>query len=233
MSSFRPATLKERKYFYEKEFNQKKYLSFFRIKPKFFAVDLGTETKIISDPKKNNKIIFFRTNNLRKKLINYLPEDVYYDRNIHKGKKFCLFCLKTKNFFKCKDFLGQELIFDVDADNIKCSCKKICSKCINKSVENAFNLAEELEFKLKKIVYSGRGCHVHVLDKKAYNLSEKERKKLAKKFKKYGIDTWVSEGKIRLVRLPFSLNGLVSRISIPLNDLQDFKEKKTLPKFLR
>lgn len=229
----RPSTLKERKKFYSKEFDIKKSLSFFKIKPKYFAVDLGTETNIIKYPEKKNKLIYFKPKNLKSKLLYFLPEDVYYDRNLHKGNKLCFFCLKTKNYFKCKDFLGQELVFDIDADNLDCNCKNICNKCIIKSIQNAFNIVEELkkDFENIKIVYSGRGCHIHVFDKKAYKLSISERKKLAKKFKKYGLDQWVTEGKIRLVRLPYTLNALVSRIVLPIKNKEKLNLKSAIPKF--
>jgi len=231
--NFRHSTLKEREMFYSKEFSQNKSFSFFKTKPKYFAVDLGTETKIIKYPDKYNKLIYFKTKNLKKKLLDYLPEDVYYDRNLHKGKKFCSFCLNTRDYFKCENFLGQELVFDVDANNIKCNCKRICNKCIERAVENAFEIKKRLKFKKVDIVYSGRGCHVHVFDKKAYKLNLKERKKLAKKFRKYGIDTWVTEGRIRLVRLPYTLNGLVSRIVIPIKNKEEFKIKNNMPNFMK
>ncbi|MBI2671785.1 DNA primase [Candidatus Woesearchaeota archaeon] len=230
---FQASSLKERKEFYSKEFNLKKSLSFFENKPKYFAVDFGTETKIIKDKKMDNKLFYFGAKDLKKRLVNYLPEDVYYDRNIHKGKKFCMFCLKTKNYFKCKNFLGQELVFDVDADNIKCICKRLCERCIKKSIDNAFEIAGRLKFNKIKVVYSGKGSHVHVFDKKAYKLNVNERKKLAKKFSRYGIDKWVTEGRIRLVRLPYSLNGVVSRIVTPIEKKEKFKFKNTLPKFLK
>ena len=90
-----------------------------------------------------------------------------------------------------------------------------------------------------KVVYSGRGFHIHVLDQKAYILSTKERLNLAKQVKQAGfhIDDWVTSGEFRLIRLPYSLNGLVSRIALPLkkDELESFDavhDKRCLPKFL-
>ena len=85
---FRASTLKERKEFYSCEFNVKKGLSFFKNKPRYFAVDFGTETKIIKDKKMDNKLLYFGAEGIKRRLINYLPEDDYYDRNLHKGNKF-------------------------------------------------------------------------------------------------------------------------------------------------
>ncbi|MEJ2241047.1 MAG: hypothetical protein P8Y18_02750 [Candidatus Bathyarchaeota archaeon] len=51
------------------------------------------------------------------------------------------------------------------------------------------------------------------------------------------IDKWVTSGSMRLIRLPYSLHGMVSRIVTPLkiSELEDFdplKDKRTIPKFL-
>ena len=84
---FKSSSLKERKEFYENEFNIKKVKSFLKqlpYKPQFFVIDEGSETKIIKDKSKLKKLLYFRPNltlnELRKKLIKYLPEDVYYIR---------------------------------------------------------------------------------------------------------------------------------------------------------
>ena len=90
-----------------------------------------------------------------------------------------------------------------------------------------------------KAVYSGRGFHLHVLDQQAYLLNTQERADLAQQVKKAGfhIDEWVTSGEMRLIRLPYSLNGLVSRIVLPLtkDELESFDaihDERCLPKFL-
>ncbi len=236
MYKFRASTLEERKEFYEKEFDINKVNRWFRRKPQLFAVDMGSETRIIKDKSKLNKMISLRPNNLRIKLINYLPEDVYYDRNIYKDSEECLRKLCFKKCFNCDNFLGQELAFDVDSDNIPCSCKKeFCSKCLPLAVDNGFRLADYLKnyFKNVEVVYSGRGAHVHVFDKKAYTLTVKEREELNKEVKQFYIDPWVSRGYIRLIRLPYSLNALVSRIVMPLKKKKILNYKESVPKFLQ
>ncbi len=249
---FKQSSLKERKEFYENEFDLKKVSSFLKqlpYKPQFFVIDSGTETKIIKNKSKIGKLIHFHPNislkELRKKLIKYLPEDVYYDRNIYKNPEKSYKNFDYRNAFSSKNFLGQELVFDIDPENIKCpDCgkkkfPKFCKTCIKLSLEYGLKLYNELkkDFKTIKIVYSGRGCHVHVLDKKAYLLSMKERSKLNKKFLKYKIDPWVSKGKIRLIRLPYSLNALNSRIVtlIKIKEIKSFdaNSKSFLPKFLK
>ncbi len=246
---FKHSSLKDRKEFYKKYFNIKKVSSWIRqlsYKPQFFVVDLGSETKIIKDKSKLKKLIFFKPNislkELKEKLIKYLPEDVYYDRNIYKNPYKCLKNFNFRNAPYSKNYLGQELVFDVDPENINCpKCGKkyfpnFCETCSKLAIKNGFKIYKELKKYFKKIiiVYSGRGCHVHILDKKAYKLSLKNRNKLNKKFKNLAIDSWVSYGKIRLIRLPYSLNSLSSRIVTPLKikDIEKFNpnQKKFLIK---
>lgn len=52
------------------------------------------------------------------------------------------------------------------------------------------------------------------------------------------MDEWVAAGGMRLIRLPHSLNGLVSRIAVPLKrgELEVFNpltEERCVPRFLR
>jgi DNA primase catalytic subunit len=99
-------------------------------------------------------------------------------------------------------------------------------------------LAEE--FDEVGVVYSGRGFHVVVDDEDAYSLSRKERASLARKYgRRFAIDEWVTEGGSRLMRLPYSLNGLVSRKCMVIKNGRDLKgfdprsEPIVIPKFLR
>ena len=96
------------------------------------------------------------------------------------------------------------------------------------------------QFTQLKIVYSGRGFHIHVFDEDAYALTPKERIELAEKVKSIGfeIDAWVTAGEMRLIRLPYSLHGMVSRIAIPLekNEIEKFnpiQDARCIPAFLK
>ncbi|MBC7130787.1 DNA primase, partial [Candidatus Bathyarchaeota archaeon] len=82
--------------------------------------------------------------------------------------------------------------------------------------------------------------HIHVLDDYAYELNQQQRKAMAEEAKKKGfqIDPWVTTGEMRLIRLPYSLNGLVSRIVLPLEkgELERFNpvaDERCIPKFLK
>ena len=234
--SFKPSTLDERREFYEKEFDIIKLKKWFRERglklPQLCAIDAGSETGIIIDKRLKGKMLYFPFNELRKKIKQYIPEDLYYDRNIYENPS------KILKTFRFNNYIGQELVFDIDSDNIECKClnkKELCDSCIR----GVFNYAKKMKKKLEKyfdnieIVYSGRGFHVHVFDKKAFFLSVKEREELNKKLSKFPIDPWVSGGYIRLIRMPYSLNGLVSRKVIPIRKSLKFSKEKIYPLFLK
>ncbi len=230
---FRASTLEERKEFYEKEFDINKVKRWFSSNnmklPQLCALDAGTETRIIVNKKFKGKMLYFPFNELKKKIKQYIPEDVYYDRNFYDNP------LSVLNGLKFNKWEKQELAFDIDADNIKCKClkgEKLCDSCVKRAFELTKKMKTRLEKRFRdiKIVYSGRGFHLHVFDKSAFLLSVKEREELNKKFSRFPIDGWVSRGYIRLIRMPYSLNGLVSRKVIPIRDR--FNKENAYPKFL-
>ena len=177
---------------------------------------------------------------MRDEIIEFLPESAYYDRNVY-----------DENDHK----IGQELAFDLDPENITCPIHgsladkmrreqglSFCSLELEMVKQQALSLHEHLGkgFSDLKIVYYGRGFHIHVLDEEAYLLREKERKEIAWSVKKKGfaIDEWVTVGEMRLIRLPFSLHGMVSRIVLPLekSELEWFdpvNDERCVPRFLR
>lgn len=244
----RYSTLNERQQFYTQEFDIRKVAGWFRGRTDKirFAVIIGRHTKIF--PEKyaedaSTTIIIDEYNDLedvKSQIIEFLPEAVYYDRNVYdeNEKKAC-----------------QELAFDLDPENIICPIHgsladkmerhqglSFCELELQMVKEETLRLYEYLakNFSHLKIVYSGRGFHIHVFDSEAYELNNKKRKSVAKDVKEKGfdIDEWVTVGDMRLIRLPFSLHGLVSRTVIPLEkaELEDFdpvKDERCIPRFLR
>jgi len=231
---FRAASLEERKGFYEREFsidNFKRWCGKNGMKlPQLCAIDAGTESGIIKNRKWKGLLFYFPFKELLEKIKKYNPEDVYYDRNTYKNFQEVLRKLKFK-------WSKQELTFDIDVDNFRRKClndKKICDDCIGKAYEKAKMLKKELKklgFKKMGITYSGRGFHVHVFDEKAYLMNVRDREKLNRKLENYPIDEWVSRGNIGLMRMPFTLHGLVSRICLPVE--KSFDKRKAIPKFLK
>ncbi len=243
----RYATLEERKRFYTEEFSLEKvqkWLEMHEGKAKF-AVIIGRHTKIYPEKYREDAgttIIIDEYKSLTEVLdymTEFLPEAAYYDRNVY-----------NENDRKT----GQELAFDLDPENITCPIHgtladkmrrhqglSFCKLELEMVKEQAASLYEHLEaqFSNMKIVYSGRGFHIHVFDAEAYTLSIKERRKIARKVKENGfqIDEWVTAGDMRLIRLPYSLHGLVSRVVVPVEkgELERFDpvhDERCIPKFL-
>jgi len=244
----RYATLEERKRFYTEEFHLEKVAEWLgnRISRLKFAVIIGRHTRVF--PEKyaedaDTTIIIDEYKNLgevRDQIIEFLPESAYYDRNVY-----------DENDRKT----GQELAFDLDPENITCPIHggladkmkrgqglSFCKLELEMVREQALSLHEYLEktYSQMRIVYSGRGFHIHVFDEEAFGLKEKERREIARTVKKKGfaIDEWVTVGEMRLIRLPYSLHGLVSRIVVPLekSGLERFDpvhDERCIPKFLR
>jgi DNA primase catalytic subunit len=246
-AGMRYATLEERKQFYSQEFSPQKASEWFQggLGNTKFAVIIGRHTKIYPEKYKQDAsttIIvddYSSLEDFREQILEFLPEAVYYDRNVYDSKD---------------NRIGQELAFDLDPENMTCPIHgsladkmkrrqglSFCEIEFEMVKKEAICLYEYFKtmFSDLKIVYSGRGFHLHVLDPEAYGLSTDERLDLAHKAKQAGfhIDEWVTSGEFRLIRLPYSLNGLVSRIALPLkkDELESFDavhDKRCLPKFL-
>lgn len=243
-----PATLEERREFYAQEFNVKAVSSWLKLRrgKTKFAIIIGRHTKIFPQEYSEDwdtTIIIDEAHtveSLRSQILEFLPEAAYYDRNSYNEKDQCL---------------GQELAFDLDPENITCpihgtladKMKRgqglgFCEIELGLVKDQTIRLYELLEqtYSQLRAVYSGRGFHIHVFDNSAFKLSLKERKNIAKEIraKGFGVDAWVTEGEMRLIRLPYSLHGMVSRIVVPLKkkEIERFnpvQNRKCLPKFLR
>jgi DNA primase catalytic subunit len=246
-AGMRYSTLDEREQFYKKEFSPQRILEWFgyNLSGIKFAVIMGRHTKIYREKYREDAattIIIDEYRDLadiQQEIVEFLPEAVYYDRNVYNEKD---------------KIIGQELAFDLDPENVTCPVHgtledkmkrfqglSFCELELEIVQKEAISLYEYLgrRFSNLRIVYSGRGFHLHVLDKEAYGFSTEERLTLAKEVKQKGfhIDEWVTSGEYRLIRLPFTLNGLVSRIVLPLKkeELEDFDavhDKRCLPQFL-
>ena len=246
----RYSTLKERREFYQSEFDVTKLNEWFgnwSLKGKVkFALIIGRHTHIF--PKKfeedaSTTIIIDEHKNLqdvKAQILEFLPESAYYDRNVYDNKQ---------------RVIAQELAFDLDPENLTCPIHgtladkmnrrqglAFCEVELNMVKEETIKLYEELakQFLQMRVVYSGRGFHIHVFDAEPFTWKRRQRKALAGDLKKKGflIDEWVTIGGMRLIRLPYSLHGMVSRIVRPVDvhELDRFNpvsDERCLPKFLR
>lgn len=237
-------SLGERIWFYAHAFSASESEEFIRIyAAPVYALDIGNESGIyrVAFKKYINKLLYLSNRgNITSKLIKYAPEDVYYSRNMTKDPELCATCKKRSiSCPTCPNFKGQEIVFDIDSENIECKkCKPLkknsiysfCTHQLEESKSKTIELYEHLKkqknYAKMKIVYSGRGYHIHILDRDAYTTPMSERKTLAFELEKkgYPIDPWVTSGRIDLIRLPGSLHGLVNRIvkEIPIREMTKF-----------
>jgi DNA primase catalytic subunit len=246
----RYSTLEERREFYQTEFDISLLSEWFgnwssngkakfaviigrhtHIFPKEFEEDASTT--IIIDEYKNLK-------DLKTQILEFLPESAYYDRNVYDKKQ---------------RVVAQELAFDLDPENLTCPIHgtladkmkrrqglAFCELELNMVKEETTKLYDELakQFSEMRVVYSGRGFHIHVFDAEPFTWKRRQRKALAVELMKKGflIDEWVTTGGMRLIRLPHSLHGMVSRIVTPvkveeLDRFDPLSDRRCLPKFLR
>jgi len=262
----RPSRMRERKTYYS-SLDFSLIEDWFRTRTKdlekpIFHIDPGNETRYFRREYRDivGKLVYFDIDSfaeLREMVLDYLPEDLYYDRNLYKDPKACADCNKRgKACLSCEEIRGQELMFDIDPENIDCpncgtledrvkgsSMFKFCYICFNKAreqTEQLYHRLGDMGWGSLEVVYSGRGFHIYVLGKKADAMSFPERAHLAKEIKEegFGIDPWVTEGEARLARVPYSLNGLVSRVCYPVGiekiKKSDFwRSAPFVPQFLR
>ena len=248
MTEYRIATLEERKEFYQNEFDIDKLLAWFKFKPQFLAIDCGSESGVIKFPDRKDKIIVLPPNlpkeELKRRFVVYLPEDIYYDRNVYDDETVWFKQNQFRKFWGMPGFAGQQLCFDVDVENIrdadhnnKDDYTSAVKEAAAQTLEVADVLRNQWNFQDIGFVYSGRGFHVQIYDKESFKLKVSERNAINDSLTKFAIDKWVSGGASRLMRLPFSLHGLVSRVVTPLEEKElgtfdPSKDGRTLPQFL-
>lgn len=178
---------------------------------------------------------------LRPFLIKYLPEGVYYDRNVYSSLQAARRSgLDYAHAWRSRYFVGQELALDLDPENLDCPIHgdietkmkrhqglSFCDWEFGEVRRQAVALFDELSAQWSdlRVVYSGRGFHIHVFDDEAFRLTRKERIRIARSLaERYALDEWVTSGEMRLIRLPGSLHGMVSRVVVPVSrgDLESF-----------
>ena len=240
-AGLRPASLATRRAFYARRMDYLRAEGWFRRFPgdRAFAVIVGRHSGIY--PRrfrsvKNLPLIIDdvpSVSGLRPYLLRYLPEGVYYDRNAYRSlAEARRQRLDYAHAWGRNGFLGQELAFDLDPENLNCPVHgtiedkmrrrqglSFCDWEYEEIRREAADLADELsaDWSDVRIVYSGRGFHIHVFDPEAFRLSRRRRLAMARRLgRRYAMDEWVTSGEMRLIRLRFSLEGMVARIVTPV-----------------
>lgn len=267
LEGLEPTGLKEREIFYKNEFkleSVRKWLSHRKFEDKrkdtVFAMIVGRHSNIYLpefESIKNKVVVIDEYEDLKDMtgyVLRYLPEGVYYDRNVYTDIEECKNCEKCyRNCWGCSCYMGQELAFDIDPENVTCPVHGTLNDRLEKGIATKFCMYEfetvrnstvklweilEKDFTNMRAVYSGRGFHIHVMDDEAVRMTYEERKSIAHKLSNFYIDEWVTRGGSRLIRLPYSLNGIVSRIVTPLeiDEVTSFDPRyddRCVPNFLQ
>jgi DNA primase catalytic subunit len=245
----RLSTLQERQEFYSREFDLRAVNSWIdgRRGSMKFAMIPGRHSGIVVPghmKDKDNVVIIDDWRNagdIRRYCLDWLPEGLYYDRNRYRNVSECAKCGNLrKTCFGCYNHIGQQLAFDLDPENVDCPVhghigeklargQGLLSFCMIE-FRMISRQARELSLEMKErydkvgIVFSGRGFHVVVDDEEAYALTKKQRTALATRLlRRYDIDEWVTIGSSRLMRLPYSLNALVSRKCTPIEEEKELR----------
>jgi DNA primase catalytic subunit len=256
----RPASVQERREYYLHEFPVGKMRGWFAhwTSPVVFALVIGRHTRIYprehKDKFRDTIVIdqYGGFSDVLDWLLKYRPESVYYDRNIYRSWDDARQKPDVANLGRR---FGQEMAFDIDPENFTCPIHgsldqkmerhqglSFCRLELQLARMQALELHELLSKKFEeiRIVYSGRGFHLHVLDRRVLWWTRSERLKFANSLIRKGfvMDEWVTAGGIRMIRLPYSLNGLVSRIATPLgpSELEAFdplRDPRVIPGFLQ
>jgi len=256
----RIASVSERIEFYSREFSLAEIRDWFRgwQSPIVFAVVIGRHTRIA--PRK-----YFRErartivideyqelSEIKNYLVDFRPESVYYDRNVYKNWDQAR--QVGNDATRLGRAFGQELVFDIDPENLTCPIHgtledkmrkhqglSFCRLELQLARQEAVQLVETLSKRFSQIslVYSGRGFHIHITDEETVFWNRKKRLALVRSLVKKGfvMDEWVPAGGMRLIRLPYSLNGLVNRVATPLRKSElvifdPITDERTRPKFL-
>lgn len=258
----RAATLAERRRFYARELDVAAAERWFASFPgeRVFALILGRHSGVYPRRFRSLKNVPLLVEDarsvadLRPYLLKYLPEGVYYDRNAYASvAEASRRRLDYAHAWRSRLFLGQELAFDLDPENLDCPIHggiiakmrrhqglSFCDWEFEETRLQAVELHDRLarEWSRLAAVYSGRGFHIHVLDRDAYALSRRERTSIVRRVGQgLALDEWVTTGEMRLIRLPFSLHGMVSRIVVPIprGRLETFRynNARAIPGFAR
>lgn len=258
----RPASLAERRRFYADDMDYEAAEHWFRSFPgeRIFALILGRHSGIYPPRFRSLKNISLLVEDartvreLRPYLLKYLPEGVYYDRNAYVSVRGARQAnVDYAHAWRSPWRAGQELAFDLDPENLDCPIHgdiqekmrrhqglSFCDWEFEETRRQAGELNDVLsrEWSRLSVVYSGRGFHVHVLDADAYALTKGERTAIARRYgKRFALDEWVTSGEMRLIRLPHSLHGMVSRLVAPVSrtglERFGYNDSHAMPAFAR
>ncbi|MDY6776868.1 MAG: DNA primase small subunit domain-containing protein [Candidatus Nanohaloarchaea archaeon] len=244
-----PASVDEREQFYREEFPGKQLEEKMERWDVFVpVVDVGSESTLYRPRFKEYKDKLVRMtdygdmDDLKDRIVEFAPEDLYYVTTVEKEDR-----IETNP--------EQELVFDLDPEMVECErCERkkkylegaareyvFCEECFKQVARETRQLYSFLQnhFSDLRLVYSGRGFHIHVEDESAFAMDREDRRELAgKAAKEFPIDRKITAGEKDLIRMPGSLHGLVSRVvtEVEVSDLNrplQILESRAVPRFVK
>ncbi len=244
-AGLKPASVEKRELFYREEFPREQIAKRIGRWYKFVPViDVGSESTLykprLADFK--GKLVrvqdYKNIDHLVEKVVDYAPEDIYYNRTIEREGEV-------------RVDPDQELVFRIEPfqlDCVRCDRKReymeksehrnvFCLDCLGEAGQKTKQLYGFLKrhFDDMDIVFAGRGFNIHVNDEDAYQMAMEDRWELANKVaQEFPITKDVTAGEKDMIRLPGSLNGLVSRTATvvsphDLDDVEYLLNHKSVP----
>ena len=166
MITFNEATEEQRRIYYQEEWNPSKMPDF--IKKTINKREFGFDRDGSGPNDRYNQ--FSGLEDLENYLKKTSPYAAYSSVSFYEYPK------------KRENWLGAELVFDVDAKDLpikSCDCEgiNICEKCLEDAKEIALGVLDILkdDFSLKDlhVIYSGRGYHIRVQDSEVYPIKDR------------------------------------------------------------
>lgn len=230
----KPAPVPLRERFYREEFPMEQVEQRAERWPGFAPViDVGTESTLYKPrlQKMKGKLVrvtdYRDLTHLAEKIADFAPEDVYYNRTIQRDGQV-------------EVNPDQELVFRIAPHELSCrKCDRkrnymdrkwhkyvFCLDCLTEAAHQTRSLYGFLErhFTDMNLVYAGRAFHIHVNDEEGFKMPMADRTELARRVgSQFPIDEDITAGENELIRLPGTMNGLVSRKAtiITVTDLND------------
>ena len=131
-------------------------------------------------------IAFSTTGNLKSFLVGNAPAHVFYSS--------AYYSKPAEKRMEDKDWLGADLIFDLDADHLAGADRMDYRETLDKVRREALKLVDDFlirdfGFENFEIVFSGsRGYHIHVYDEQVLNFGSRERREIVDYLTGKGID---------------------------------------------
>lgn len=169
-------------------------------------------------------ISFKAKDDFKKFLIEKVPSHIYYSSAYYE---------KPEEKMSEKNWLGADLIFDLDADHLKGVKELSYEQQLQKVKEETIKLFKDFlldDFGFKeenvKVVFSGgRGYHLHVFDERVFQLTSQERREIIDYIQGIGLDFDKIFQKIPINKMDGKYGKIIYARKMPPKDSIGWKKK--------